>query len=140
MKIAKISGEFIWHAHPNTDELFLVLEGDMVLELELQAMETAPTTVSRAIPDPSDPSKASAEENEETNITRVALNKGDVFVVKKGVRHRPIGGEGGASILMMEERGTEALGDAGIVEREIAEGLRREGLGGAGLEWEVRSL
>ena len=28
-KIAKIKGEFIWHAHKDTDETFLVIEGEM---------------------------------------------------------------------------------------------------------------
>jgi mannose-6-phosphate isomerase-like protein (cupin superfamily) len=26
-KIVKISGDFIWHAHPETDEAFIVVEG-----------------------------------------------------------------------------------------------------------------
>jgi len=26
-KIVKISGDFIWHAHPETDEAFIVIEG-----------------------------------------------------------------------------------------------------------------
>ena len=29
IKIAKIKGEFVWHDHPETDELFMVLEGNM---------------------------------------------------------------------------------------------------------------
>ncbi|HEY45522.1 MAG: cupin [Anaerolineae bacterium SM23_ 63] len=31
-KLAKIRGEFIWHSHPETDEVFLVLKGDMRIE------------------------------------------------------------------------------------------------------------
>ena len=31
-KIAKIKGEFIWHNHKNTDEVFIVIEGDMKIE------------------------------------------------------------------------------------------------------------
>ena len=31
-KLAKIQGEFIWHSHPDTDEVFIVLEGSMTLE------------------------------------------------------------------------------------------------------------
>ena len=27
VKVAKFAGEFVWHSHPNTDELFLVIEG-----------------------------------------------------------------------------------------------------------------
>lgn len=31
-KLAKIQGEFIWHSHPDTDEVFIVLKGDMRIE------------------------------------------------------------------------------------------------------------
>ena len=31
-KLAKIKGEFIWHNHKNTDETFIVLEGEMTLK------------------------------------------------------------------------------------------------------------
>ena len=31
-KIAKIKGEFIWHNHKHTDEVFIVIEGDMKIE------------------------------------------------------------------------------------------------------------
>lgn len=31
-KLAKIKGEFIWHKHPETDEVFFVLSGSMVIE------------------------------------------------------------------------------------------------------------
>ena len=33
-KLVKIEGEFIWHNHPDTDEVFIVIEGSMVIELE----------------------------------------------------------------------------------------------------------
>jgi len=33
LKIAKIQGEFVWHSHPETDELFLVIEGSLVIHL-----------------------------------------------------------------------------------------------------------
>ena len=29
VKLVKLQGEFVWHAHDHTDELFLVLEGEM---------------------------------------------------------------------------------------------------------------
>ena len=28
-KIAKIQGEFVWHSHPETDEVFIVVKGEM---------------------------------------------------------------------------------------------------------------
>jgi len=31
-KLAKIQGEFIWHSHPDTDEVFIVIDGEMTLE------------------------------------------------------------------------------------------------------------
>ena len=34
VRLVKVDGEFIWHSHPDTDELFLILEG--VLEMELR--------------------------------------------------------------------------------------------------------
>lgn len=33
LKIAKIQGEFIWHSHPDTDEVFLVVDGSLVIHL-----------------------------------------------------------------------------------------------------------
>jgi mannose-6-phosphate isomerase-like protein (cupin superfamily) len=32
VKLVKIKGEFVWHSHPETDELFLVLVGEMVID------------------------------------------------------------------------------------------------------------
>jgi mannose-6-phosphate isomerase-like protein (cupin superfamily) len=32
-KIAKIQGEFVWHSHPETDEVFLVFEGALIIHL-----------------------------------------------------------------------------------------------------------
>lgn len=33
-KVVRLAGEFIWHDHPETDEVFLVLEGALRIELE----------------------------------------------------------------------------------------------------------
>jgi mannose-6-phosphate isomerase-like protein (cupin superfamily) len=35
-KIAKIKGEFIWHSHADTDEVFMVMEGNMEIHLREQ--------------------------------------------------------------------------------------------------------
>ncbi|HAY85228.1 MAG TPA: cupin [Chloroflexi bacterium] len=32
-KLAKIKGEFVWHSHPETDEVFIVLEGSFEMQL-----------------------------------------------------------------------------------------------------------
>ena len=31
-KLAKVKGEFVWHAHDNTDETFVVLNGELTIE------------------------------------------------------------------------------------------------------------
>jgi len=36
VKLAKLKGEFIWHHHENEDELFLVVQGELVIELRDQ--------------------------------------------------------------------------------------------------------
>jgi mannose-6-phosphate isomerase-like protein (cupin superfamily) len=33
IKLAKLKGEFVWHTHDDTDELFLVLEGRLTIQL-----------------------------------------------------------------------------------------------------------
>jgi len=31
-KLARVQGDFIWHSHAETDETFLVIDGEMVIE------------------------------------------------------------------------------------------------------------
>ena len=31
-KLVKLQGDFVWHAHDDTDEVFIVLEGEMSIE------------------------------------------------------------------------------------------------------------
>ena len=33
VKVVKLQGEFVWHTHPDTDELFLVISGELVIRL-----------------------------------------------------------------------------------------------------------
>lgn len=33
VKVAKVGGEFVWHAHPDSDELFLVVSGELIIRL-----------------------------------------------------------------------------------------------------------
>ncbi len=33
IKLAKLLGEFVWHSHPDTDEMFLVLSGTLIIQL-----------------------------------------------------------------------------------------------------------
>ena len=32
-KLSKMKGEFIWHKHPDTDEAFMVIEGNLLIDL-----------------------------------------------------------------------------------------------------------
>ena len=32
LKLVKLQGEFVWHSHPETDEVFIVIDGSMVIE------------------------------------------------------------------------------------------------------------
>ncbi len=32
IKLAKLEGEFVWHSHADTDELFFVLDGELTIE------------------------------------------------------------------------------------------------------------
>jgi len=34
VKVAKLKGEFVWHAHENEDELFLIVYGTLRIQLE----------------------------------------------------------------------------------------------------------
>jgi mannose-6-phosphate isomerase-like protein (cupin superfamily) len=33
-KVVKLSGEFVWHAHEDTDEVFMVLKGELTIEFQ----------------------------------------------------------------------------------------------------------
>ena len=36
LKVVKVQGEFVWHKHDDADELFLVLNGRLVIQLRDQ--------------------------------------------------------------------------------------------------------
>ena len=38
-KLVRIEGEFVWHDHPDTDEVFIVIEGTMQIEFEDRTIE-----------------------------------------------------------------------------------------------------
>ena len=79
LKLAKIQGEFVWHSHADTDEVFMVLDGAMSIELRDGVVE---------------------------------LSAGEVYVVPKGVEHRPVA-EQECCIMLIEPRGVVNTGDAG---------------------------
>ncbi len=45
MKVVKLLGEFVWHAHPDTDELFLVTSGELVIQLRDRDVVLGPDDV-----------------------------------------------------------------------------------------------
>jgi mannose-6-phosphate isomerase-like protein (cupin superfamily) len=40
--VAKVRGEFVWHAHPDTDDFFLVLAGHLTIRLRDRDVELGP--------------------------------------------------------------------------------------------------
>jgi mannose-6-phosphate isomerase-like protein (cupin superfamily) len=38
-KIVKFKGDFIWHSHPETDETFIILEGELVMSFRDRKVE-----------------------------------------------------------------------------------------------------
>ena len=75
--VVKVKGEFVWHSHAETDDLFLVLEGNLSIQLR---------------------------------DGEVRLGPGDLYVVPKGVEHRPVAEEE-AHLLLIEPHGTPNTGD-----------------------------
>jgi len=84
-KIVKIEGEFVWHDHPETDEVFIILKG----QLEIQFRNG-----------------------------KVSLKQGEMFVVSKGLEHKPVA-EQECHILLVEPAGTVNTGDV-VNERTAA--------------------
>jgi mannose-6-phosphate isomerase-like protein (cupin superfamily) len=76
-KVAKIQGEFIWHDHPETDEVFVVVKG----QLDILFRDGG-----------------------------VSVNEGEMFVVPKGVEHKPVA-ESECHILLIEPAGTVNTGN-----------------------------
>ena len=42
IKLAKVKGELIWHQHDNEDELFVVLEGTLMMDFRDKTVATRP--------------------------------------------------------------------------------------------------
>ena len=38
-KLVKVEGEFVWHSHPDTDEVFLIVQGEMRIDFRGGAVE-----------------------------------------------------------------------------------------------------
>jgi mannose-6-phosphate isomerase-like protein (cupin superfamily) len=78
LMVVKVKGEFTWHKHDDTDDFFLVLKGNLTIELRDR---------------------------------KVRLGAGELFVVPKGVEHRPVARDE-AHVLLIERSGTPNTGDA----------------------------
>ena len=75
--VVKFQGEFPFHDHRDTDDFFLVIEGEVLLDVEDRT---------------------------------IILGPGELFVVPKGVRHRPRS-EKEAKVLLIEPNCTPNTGD-----------------------------
>ena len=42
MRLVKVEGEFIWHRHEETDELFLILDGELDMEFRDRTVTLRP--------------------------------------------------------------------------------------------------
>ena len=42
IKVVKLQGEFVWHSHADTDELFLVIDGTLTIQLRDGAVRLGP--------------------------------------------------------------------------------------------------
>ena len=78
-KLVKLLGEFTWHSHSDTDEVFIVVHGRMRIEFRDGTLE---------------------------------LGAGEMFVVPKGVEHKPIA-EQECHVMLVKPRGVVNTGDAG---------------------------
>lgn len=38
-KIVKFKGDFVWHSHPETDETFIILEGELIMNFRDRTVE-----------------------------------------------------------------------------------------------------
>lgn len=45
VKVVKLQGEFVWHTHPDTDELFLVVQGELTIQLRDRDVVLGPNDV-----------------------------------------------------------------------------------------------
>ena len=77
-KVVKIEGDFVWHSHPETDEVFIVLDGEMRIDFR---------------------------------DGYVDLRAGELFVVGRGVEHKPFAARE-CAVLLVEPAGTVNTGDA----------------------------
>ncbi|XRQ06944.1 cupin domain-containing protein [Actinomadura welshii] len=130
VRVAKVEGDHVWHAHDDTDEFFLVIDGELTIALRntgptppdngsaLRDSDSTPPNTGSAPPDTGSARRDSGStesgstplESGVAGERMVVLTAGSVFVVPRGVEHRP-SSPGGASILIFEPSGTVSVGD-----------------------------
>ncbi|MDI3384885.1 cupin domain-containing protein [Streptomyces sp. B-S-A8] len=81
VRLAKVEGEHVWHVHEDTDEFFLVVEGELHIALR-----------------------------ETTGERTVVLPAGSLFTVPRGTWHKP-SAPARTAILLLEPGGTPTVGD-----------------------------
>ena len=91
VKVARLDGEFVWHAHEDAAELFYVVDGDLTIEYREDGYEDA-----------------------------VHLGPGDLTVAPAGVEHRPVAHEE-TKVVLFEPAGTTNTGDAADSERTVTD-------------------
>ena len=42
IKVVRFKGDFVWHRHPDTDEMFIIMEGTMVMNFRDRKVELHP--------------------------------------------------------------------------------------------------
>jgi mannose-6-phosphate isomerase-like protein (cupin superfamily) len=89
-KVVKVEGEFPWHRHADTDETFIVLEGELHIDF-------------RAGP---------------SGDGSIVLRAGQMAVVPKGVEHKPRA-NAEVKMLLIEPRGVVNTGDGPTSERTV---------------------
>lgn len=90
-KVVKVAGEFVWHAHGDTDETFIVLEGELCINMR------------------------GTSDGEQA----IWLRAGQMAVVPKGVEHKPYA-PNEAKLLLIEPRGVVNTGDGEANGRTMA--------------------
>jgi mannose-6-phosphate isomerase-like protein (cupin superfamily) len=84
--LAKLKGEFVWHSHSDTDDFFLVIKGNLTIQLR-------------------DP-----EVREDGDVQEVHLGPGELYIVPRGVEHRPVAADE-VHVLLIETIGTPNTGN-----------------------------
>ncbi len=104
VKLVKFRGEFVWHRHEYEDELFYVVRGSFRMELR----EPIPGPAGASPNDVRTPPHGGVQLRDRT----VELREGEMFVVPRGVEHRPVADEE-VSVLLFEPATTVNTGSAG---------------------------